>query len=379
MPWSHLLTGYAPGIGTMRGAISIRSRQVGTLTNDSLRLANLVNLPLSRQGIGVPTDVNKIGTPISRDDRGLFLDVPNVIVRFGPITGATISGTNVTVTIATGHNLQTGEDVIIRQVVGSVELNNFFDGSRITRLTDTTFRISGVASITAFSASANSIVEVSRPFASINISSFVNATGVFTTAAAHSLAPGDKIFISQVTGLTFTGPTWLNTPVTVRSTPTATTFTIFENAALTGAASGGNITAIRTINNFGQLSVRSPRTIALASISNANPAVFTSSVNHGLQIGDRVFVSGVQGTAVTALNASTAIVRTVPAANAFILEDAAGAPISGAGSTATANTGIVYAPNSPTVLTSFEGTFNFEIPVFSAPNQAAGRRGPFNA
>ncbi len=380
MPWNHTLTGYVPGIGNQLGSISVRSRQIGTLSNDSLRLANLVNAGggFARQPKGITPILDMLGDVQPKETRGeLRLDVPPVIVRFGPVTGATISGTTVTVTIGTGHNIQTGEDINIRQVVGSTELNTWFDGSRITRLTGTTFSISGVASITAFSTSANSIVEVRRPFASIAISGFVNATGVFTTSSNHGLAVGDKIYISQLTGLTFTGPDWLNKEITVRTVPSATTFTIVENAPLSGSASGGVVIPVRTINNFGQLRVIQPRTVALAAVSNANPAVYTTNVDHGFQVGDRVFVSGIAGTAVTALNAGSAIVRTTPLATTFTLEDNVGAPISGAGSTATANTGSIFAGGSPTAMTSFDDWFSFEVPVFGSPVLAQRRRGPF--
>jgi hypothetical protein len=377
MPFSHRLAGYVPGFGLQLGVVAIRSRHTGSYAAEHLRLANIVNVPFgSTSGLGLVSEISKFGQPQARDSRGQFMDVPNVITRFGPVTGTAIASGVVTVTIASGHNIQTGEDITIRQVVGSTEINGFFDGSRVRRLTDTTFSISGVASITAFSASADSIVEVQRPFPSVAISGFVNATGVFTTATAHGLLRGDKIFISQVTGLTFTGPTWLNRMVTVATAPTATTFTIFENAPLTGAASGGNVTAVRTVNNFGLVSIRQPRTIALASVSNANPALFTTGVSHGLQIGDRVVVNGVQGTAVTALN-TVGVIRTTPAANTFTLESGVGAPVSGAGSTATANTGFLYAGNSQTIYTALDEEFSLEIPMYGSPYQPTIRRGPF--
>lgn len=377
MAWVHSVTGYAPGVGPRGGNLAVQSSATGTLTTDSLRLANIFNSNSKQMQFSVPAYRDALITVNGSPAKGLTFAVPNVIARFGPVTGATISGTTVTVTIATGHNIQNGEGVTIRQVLGSTEINGVFAGSRIRRLTDTTFTISGVASITAFSASANSIVEVSRPFAAITLTDFVPATKLFTTAAAHGLAPGDKIFASQITGLTFTGPTWLNRQITVATVPSTTTFTIIENAAVTGTSSGGVIIPVRTVNNWGNVRVLQSRVIGLSTaVSNANPAVYTSGAAHGLAIGDRVVVTGVQGTAVTALN-TTAVVRTVPLSTTFTLEDEAGLPISGVGSTATANTGYVLVTN-PTQLSSLNEVLNWNVSIFNNPAKDGPGNGPFN-
>lgn len=377
MPFTHRLAGYVPGVGLNLGSLAVRSRHTGTYAAESLRLANIANVPFGvSAGLGLTGDVTEIGNIVTKDIRGQFVDCVDFINRFGPITAATRSGSIVTVTIATGHNFQTGEDLTIRQVLGATELNDFFDGSRVTRVSDTVFTISEFTALTAFSTSADSIVESRRPFPTINLSGYATSTGVFTTAAAHGLLRGDKIFISQVTGLTFTSPTWLNRMVTVATVPSTTTFTIFEAATSSGTASGGNISAVRTVNNFGPLTIRQPRTLALASVSNAALAVYTTGVSHGLAVGDRVVVNGVQGTSVTALN-TVGVVRTVPSATTFTLESGVGALISGAGSTATANTGTLFTSNSQTLFTALDAQFEILIPIFASPYQPTVRRGPF--
>lgn len=377
MPWSHSVTGYAPGVGPRGGNLAVQSSATGSLTIQSLRLADILNSNAKQMQFGVPAFRDALITVNGSSAKGLTFAVPNVIARFGPVTGTAIAGTTVTVTIATGHNIQNGEPVTIRQVAGSTEINGVIAGSRIRRLTDTTFTISGVASMTAFSTSANSIVEVSRPFPSIALTSFVPATKLFTTAAAHGLAAGDRIFVSQVTGLTFAGPTWLNRQLTIATVPSTTTFTIYENAVVTGSSSGGVVIPVRTVNNWGNIQVLQPRIIGLTTaVTAANPAVYTTGQNHGLAIGDRVVVTGVLGTAVTALN-TTAVVRTTPLATTFTLEDEAGAPISGVGSTATINTGYVMVTN-PTQLSTLNEVLNWNISIFHNPAKDGPGTGPFN-
>lgn len=376
MSWSHSVIGYAPGVGPRSGNIAVQSVATGTLTAPALRLANIFSAQSRFLAQGVPALRDALINLQGLSNRGLQFAVPNVIARFGPVTGATISGTTVSVTVATGHNIQTGEDVTIRQVVGSTEINGVFAGSRIKRVSDTVFTISSVASITVFSASADSIVEVVRPFAAIALTDFVPATKLFTTAAAHGLAAGDKIFASQITGLTFTGPTWLNRQITVATVPSTTTFTIIENSAVTGTSSGGVIIPVRTVNNWGLIKVIQPRAIGIASITAANPAVYTTAQSHGLNIGDRVFVSGVAGTSVTALNVG-AVVRTIPLATTFTLESEAGVPVTGVGATITANTGFISAA-VPTTLSTLEETLSWDISVLNNPAKDGLGTGPFN-
>jgi hypothetical protein len=376
MAWSHNVTGYAPGVGPRSGIISLLSAATSTLTSPPLRLADILNANSKFLQHGPPVFRDALINLQGLDVRGLRFAVPNVIVRFGPVTAATHSGTTVTVTVGSGHNIQTGESVTIRQVVDAVEINGIFAGSRIARVSDTVFTITGVASMTAFATSANSIVEVVRPFASVGLTSYVPATKLFTTSAAHNLAPGDKIFVSQVTGLTFAGGTFLNKPVTVATTPSTTTFTIYENVASTGTSSGGNVTAVRTVNNYGMIKVLQPRAIGIASITAADPAVYTTGVAHGLSVGDRVLVSGVAGTSVTALNVP-AVVRTVPLTTTFTLESEAGVPVSGSGATITPNTGYVSV-TAPTPIATLNENFPWQISILNNPTKEGAGTGPFH-
>jgi hypothetical protein len=89
-----------------------------------------------------------------------------------------------------------------------------------------------------------------------------------------------------------------------------------------------------------------------------------------------VSVTGVLGTAVTALN-TTAVVRTVPSTTTFTLEDEAGLPISGVGSTATINTGYVTVTN-PTQLSTLNEVLNWNVSIFHNPAKDGPGTGPFN-
>lgn len=376
MSWTHLVTGYAPGVGTRIGSINVTSAATGTLTAPSLRLGDIFvsNAKFLQQGLPIWRDalISLTGGNV----RGLRFQVPNVIVRFGPVTGATLSGTTLTLTIGSGHNIQTGEALTIRNVLGSTEINGSYAGSRVKRTSDTVVTITGIAAITAFSTSAASIVEVIRPFASISMTSFVPATKLFTTAAVHGLNPGDKVFISQITGLTFTGPTWQNRPVTVATTPLTTTFTINENIGVSGTSSGGNVTAIRTVNNYGLIKVIQSRVVGIASITAADPAVYTTSEAHGFAVGDRVAITGVQGTTVGALNVP-GVVRTVPTSTTLTVESEAGVPVTGAAATITAATGYI-ATTGPTNISTLVESLPWAVQILNNPAKDGLGTGPFN-
>jgi hypothetical protein len=379
--FTHSVLSHVPPAGGSLGKTIVRSRTTGTFTADPIRLADILrDAKIAKsfngdlQAIETVTGVPSVG--------GAWLDFNPVVARFGPVTAATLSGTTATVTIASGHNIQTGEEIVIRQVQGSTNLNARFGNNssgvpRVTRISDTQFSITGVANLGgAFSASANSIVQVRRPFASQSLSSYTNATQLFTTSAAHGLKVGDKLVISQITGLT--GVAFQNKVVSVREVPSSTTFKVDADTTSTGVASGGVIIKVRTLNNFCLASVKDSKAIGLASVSNANPAVYTTGINHNLVIGDRVVVQGVAGTSVTALNVP-AIVRTTPTATTLTLEAEDGAPISGSGSTATANTGFIFASGTPTLFSAPELELVWQIETAQTEPTFQGKyRGPFN-
>ena len=384
MSFNFSLRGYVPPyagnlgeaqvVATATGAYAPASFRPGTVTTSVRNGIGPVSLRLS--------DIRYVnGLPAHG---GLRAQVYNQFVRFGPVTAATISGSTVTVTVATGHNIQTGEAIRLRQVVGSVELNAGFGPINTTtgapivrRVSNTVFTISGVTAITAFGASADSIVEVRRPFAALTLASFNVTTNVFATSAAHNLQKGDVAITSQVTGLT--GAPWLNRSSIVNTVPSATTFTVLQAGVTTGVATGGVVIPVRTTNNFGTLKVVGPRTLAIASVTAANPAVYTIIVNHGLAIGDRVFVSGIQGITLGTSNAGYAVVRTVPSATTFTLEDEAGLPITSAGATITANTGTVSVDQAEYTGATLEQAFLVEVTLMANNPSDGIFIGPFNA
>lgn len=384
MAFSHSLRSYSPAFAGITGKALIRTQQSGTYAAAPLRIATILKTVNNTRG-PANLELNDIRLVTDRlRNGGLFLDAPNERVRFGPITAATISGTTVTVTIASGHSIQTGERITIRQVLGATELNAIWgptltsnpNSPVIRRISDTQFSISGVPSITAFSASANSIVEVERPFAAISLTSYTVATKLFTTGAAHNLQPGDRVVVSQVGGMT--GAIWLNRVNVVATVPSGTTFTIQDPGAATGTSSGGVVIPVRTLNNFGMLRVLQPRVIQPTGITNADPAVFTFAVAHGLRVGERVTISNVQGTSVSALIGSFRV-RTTPLSTTATFETEAGLPVSGSGATITANTGLVTVNRAEFEAATLVETLDFALEIANGPSQAPIFTGPFNA
>jgi hypothetical protein len=66
--------------------------------------------------------------------------------------------------------------------------------------------------------------------------------------------------------------------------------------------------------------------VAISYATNANPGVMTTSVAHGLAVGNSVYISGCGG--MTQLNGNYYVVNTVPTTTTLTLETLAGAPVS---------------------------------------------------
>lgn len=384
MAFTHSLRSFSPAFAGINGKALIKTQATGTYGAAALRIADILAVVNNNRGPAnlILSDIRFVTE--QPGPGGLFLDAPNEIVRFGPVTAATLSGTTATITIGSGHNIQTGERITIRQVEGAVELNGIWgptlstspNAPVIRRVSDTQFTISGVASITAFTTSANSIVEVERPFPAVALTSYTVATKLFTTAAAHGLRAGDMVVVSQVTGMT--GAIWLNRVSTVATVPSSTTFTIRDAGAATGTSSGGVVIRVRTLNNFGLLRAFQPRVLTPTGITAADPAVFTFATNHRFRIGDRVVISSVQGTSVTALMGAFRV-RTTPLATTATFETEAGVPVSGSGATITANTGLVLAPRTEFDAATLVEGLSFALEIANGPSQAPIYTGPFNA
>lgn len=173
--------------------------------------------------------------------------------------------------------------------------------------------------------------------------------GVFTTQSEHGLAAGDKIWITDVLGMTEVN----NALFAVNSTPTTTTFTvatttpvILDTSGYTTYASGGVV-----FKRIGRTSDPFKQTI-LADITKANPGVFTVQGSHGVVINDEVYIAEVKG--MTEVNNKRYFVNTVPSAGTFTLKDANGTPLNTTSFTTFVTGGTVtpikYCPKTVTFL-----------------------------
>lgn len=104
-------------------------------------------------------------------------------------------------------------------------------------------------------------------------------TGVVTTSAPHGYAVGDTVLITGSTGmLQIAG--WLFSITAVGST---TTFTINIGGLVAAAATGGSVKKLL----YSDLYI--PFNCPIVSVTQANPCVVTTSVNHSFVVGQEVF------------------------------------------------------------------------------------------
>lgn len=180
--------------------------------------------------------------------------------------------------------------------------------------------------------------------ASIAVTSVSAATPPLVTSAAHGYAVGDRVLLFDMTG----GVELNGRVFVVGSVPLATTFTLLRESGLAGdAATGGfcarlpNTKAVRSCfdawpevrdevirSHAWNSTTRRTRLARLQAattitgVTQANPAVVTTSAPHGYSVGDQVLIEGVVG--MTELNGRYFTISAVPLATTFALsgEDA---------------------------------------------------------
>lgn len=349
------------GHGNHEGGFRVTARFTGQLTAGRLLIGGNPQLPAAfTPGIRMNNMLQP--APALCNDNN-FLEIYDTVVRYGPVTACTVASGICTVTIATGHDLLPGEFVAIRRVLGAVEANGTYI-QVLTTPTDTTFTFA-LAAVTAFSTSADSIVEVRRPFPDMVINAMATSTATFTTSAAHELAVGDQVFITRITGIT--GQVFQRLIQTVATVPSATTFTIAGLSSVGGAATVTNAKCIlvRSARTFGQISLFRPRSLPIVSVSIAALALFTTQDAHGLQVG-QIVESAMIGTTVSTSGVKR--VRTTPLATTFTLEELDGTLVTGVGTTVTGNVGHVAGLLQIPDGLRLESIGTLMIPI--APNQA---------
>ena len=195
----------------------------------------------------------------------------------GTGTGGTVTS-DIIITTASPHGLQTGAQVTISGVQGNTAANGTFT----IRVTGTqTFTLDGVVGNAAWTGEGS-----------------VSADILITTAAPHGLQTGMQVTINGVQGNTAANGTF-----TVNVTG-PTTFFLDEVCGATAWTSGGVVIPL----------------ISIVAASNTSPIAITTQYPHGLQTGLEVTVSGVPGN--TAANGAFAV--TVTSTTTFTLNDSIG-------------------------------------------------------
>jgi len=349
------------GHGNHEGGFRVNVRFTGQLAAGRFLLGGNPSLPAAfTPGLSMR---NMLEPVAGLCNDGNTVAVADSILRYGPVTACTVTSGVCTVTIATGHDLLPGEFVAIRRVLGAVEANGTY--IQVASVpSDTTFTFP-LASVTAFSTSADSIVEVRRPFPDMVISAMNVTTATFTTSAAHELAVGDQVFITRITGIT--GQVFQRQVQTVATVPSSTTFTLAGLSSVGGSATVTNAKCIlvNSARAFYQISLFRPRSLPIVSVSNAALALFTTQDAHGLQVG-QVVESAMIGTTVSTSGLKR--VRTTPLATTFTLEELDGTLVTGVGTTITGNVGHVAGFLQVPDGLRCESIGSLFIPI--APNQA---------
>jgi hypothetical protein len=383
MPFTFTVKNNAPSYGGQMGKLSLEAAHSGAYAIDS-RLAltgvnSIFNIGTGSKGLALPGIQMPTVKFRTSDNNDLVLQ--SVHERFGPITACTASAAGALVTVGSGSvNLITGEMVTIRQVVGSTELNG--TGRSVVRVSDTQFLIPSITSVTTFSTSADSIVEVRRPFATLSVNAITTA-GVFTTSAAHGLNPGDEVYFGTIAGLTggTVGVSYVKQ--VIATAPTTTTFTLSSKPTWTGGAFSGTtpLMIIRSLAQFGRVRVLQNKSLMITTFTIASPSVVTTRVTHGLRVGDPVFIDGALDTTAGPLLGGSRRVRTVPSSTTVTFEDLAGAPVNVASGTATGNTGFITGPvevaNSVTL--DFGSVIEIDLYPMKSKLSKGNFSGPLNA
>jgi len=174
-----------------------------------------------------------------------------------------------------------------------------------------------------------SIATYTRYSSEWSISGITKASpGVVTTTEAHGLVTGDRIYLSQIVGMTE-----LNKQEYLVVYVSATTFSL---KTLAGVAV--DTSAYTTYSSGGKVAIVRDAALAITGVTQADPGVITIA-GHGLSTYDKIYIDSVVG--MTELNGNFYWVKKIDA-NSFSLTDELGNDIDTSGFTAWSSAGSVY-------------------------------------
>lgn len=196
-----------------------------------------------------------------------------------------VSITNITqanpavVTTSAAHNLLANQVVWINNVVGMTQVNATWFA--VNPLTSTTFQLLNTDS-TGFSAYTSGGVETGTAYGA-SVTKFITGItqanpAVVTTSQPHGYSNGQQVLIVGVVGMY-----QVDGYYTVAGA-TSTTFQL----------SGINSTGFSAYSSAGVVHPYNPQ-LTITGITNANPAVVTTSAPHGFTSGQQIFLENVLG------------------------------------------------------------------------------------
>ena len=212
------------------------------------------------------------------------------------ITAASSNGTNVTYTTSVPHGLSAGATVTISGLATATSLNLSSQTVLATGLTSTQFVVANTVAATSETGSTTGRI---------------NGIVYYTTSVEHGLTAGQTITITN------TSATFNLSSVTVSVVTSSTQFSV-ANAANTTNFTGSGATAGRVSSGTGLV-------------------FYTTSIPHGLTVGQSVSIGGAGAT----FSVGPVVVAAVPTANRFSLTSSADSATAYSG-TAAGITGYVY-------------------------------------
>ena len=249
------------------------------------------------------------------------------------ITGAT--GSTIT---AVAHGYSTGQEVYLSGLGGVTNLNGRnvkvtvtgADTFTITDLNDAAITITGTYTS---GGSSFRVYEITTPYLAADLFDLEYAqSGDVLTIVHPAYAPRELVRI--------TNTNWTLTEISFEpSQPAPSGLTLTENSSGSGNILKYKVTA-NNANTFEEsLAALSAATLTITGVTQADPAVVTTSAAHELDYGDEIYIDGVVG--MTQLNDRRFLVLSAPSSTTIQLMSTGRTPINSTGYTAYSSGGTI--------------------------------------
>ena len=231
-------------------------------------------------------------------------------------TGKTITGASGSEITCVGHGYTTGQEVYLAGLGGVTNLNGRnvkvtvtgADTFTITDLNNVAITITGTYTS---GGTASRVFEVATPYVEDDIFELEHAqSGDVLTIVHPSYAPRELARI--------TNTNWVLTQIAFEpSQPAPTGLTLTELSAGSGNLLKYKVTSTSADTSEESLAALSATTFTITNVTQADPAVVTTSAAHGLVYGDEIYIENVVG--MTQLNGRRFLVQSAPSSTTIEL------------------------------------------------------------